>query len=83
MAAGFIEVELERVSEPSRAASAREAATIVCHGSMLRSAIEAHDPNRLGEITDRVAGTLLSRFGPGPVEGTTRAVLVTAERPRR
>jgi len=35
MAAGFIEVALERFSEPSRSASAREAATIVCHGSML------------------------------------------------
>jgi SAM-dependent methyltransferase len=83
VAAGFTEIELERVSEPSRVDSAREAATIVCHGSMLRSAIEAHDPSRLGEITDRVAEALLSRFGPGPVEGTTRAVLVTAKRPRR
>ena len=83
VAAGFTGIELERVSEPSRAASAREGATIVCHGSMLRSAIEAHDPSRLGEISDRVAEALLSRFGPGPIEGTTRAVLVTAQRPRR
>jgi SAM-dependent methyltransferase len=83
VAAGFTGIELERVSEPSRAASAREAATIVCHGSMLRSAVEAHDPSRLEDITDKVAETLLSRFGSGPIEGTTRAVLVTAERPRR
>jgi hypothetical protein len=80
-AAGFAEIELERVSEPSRAASAREASTIVCHGSMLRSAIEAHDPSRLEEITDKVAEALLSRFGPGPIAGNTRAVLVTAQRP--
>jgi hypothetical protein len=55
---------------------------IVCHGSMLRSAIEAHDPSGLEEITDKVAEALLSRFGQGPIEGTTRAMLVTAERPR-
>ena len=83
LAAGFTGIELEKVSKPSRAASAHEAATIVCHGSMLRSAIEAHDPSRLGEITDRVTEALLSRFGPGPIEGTTRVVLVSAERPRR
>ena len=55
---------------------------IVCHGSMLRSAIEAHDPSGLEEITDNVAEALLSWFGQGPIEGTTRAMLVTAERPR-
>ena len=83
VAAGFTEIELDKVSEPSRAASAREAATIVCHGSMLRSAIEAHDPSLLEQITDKVTEALLSRFGTGPVEGTTRALLATAERPRR
>jgi SAM-dependent methyltransferase len=82
VAAGFTEIDLETVSEPSCAASVREAATIVCHGSMLRRAIEAHDPRRLEDVTDKIAEALLSRFGPGPVEGTTRAVLVTAERPR-
>ena len=51
-------------------------------GSMLRSAIEAHDPSGLEEITGKVAEALLSRFGQGPIEGTTRAVLVTAARPR-
>jgi SAM-dependent methyltransferase len=80
-AAGFVEIELTRVVEPSRAASARDAATITCHGSMLRAAIEAYDPSRLEEITDRVAEKLLSEFGTGAVEGATQALLVTAVRP--
>jgi len=80
-AAGFAEIQIERVTEPSRAASASDAATIVCHGSMLRAAIEVYDPSRLGEITDRVAEKLLSEFGTGAIEGATQALLVTAERP--
>jgi len=80
-AAGFANFQVERVTEPSRAASAGDAAKIVCHGSMLRTAIDAHDPSRLDEITDRVTEVLLTRFGTGPVEGVTQAVLVSAERP--
>lgn len=79
--AGFINLRVERVTEPSRAASAGDAAKIVCHGSMLRTAIDAYDPSRLDEITEQVTQALLSRFGMGPVEGATQAVLVSAERP--
>jgi len=80
-AAGFVEIRVERGTEPSRAVSARDAATIACHGSMLRAAIEAYDPSRLEEVTDRVTEKLLSEFGTGAVEGATQALLVTAERP--
>jgi SAM-dependent methyltransferase len=82
-AAGFVEFQVERITEPSRAASAREAATIACHGSVLRAAIEAHDPSGLEEITGRLSEKLLSEFGTGAVEGETQALLVTAERPLR
>lgn len=82
-AAGFVEVDVERVTEPSRAASARDAATIACHGSMLRTAIEVYDPSSLEEVTDRVAVKLLSEFGTGAVAGATQALLVAAERPLR
>ena len=34
-----------------------------------------------GLVTAQVTEALLSRFGIGPVEGTTQAVLVSAERP--
>jgi SAM-dependent methyltransferase len=81
VAAGFANIRVERVTEPSRAASAQAAATIVCRGSMLHTAIEGYDPSRIAEITEKVSEALLSRFGAGPVEGVTQAVLVTAERP--
>jgi SAM-dependent methyltransferase len=79
--AGFINVRVERITEPSRAPSASDAAMIVCHGSMLRAAIEAYDSSRLGEITDKVTEVLRARFGSGPVEGATQGLLVGAERP--
>jgi SAM-dependent methyltransferase len=82
-AAGFAEIQVERVIALSCAASAHDAATIVCHGSRLRTAIEAYDPSRLAEITNRVTDKLLSEFGTGVVEGATQALLVSAARPPR
>jgi SAM-dependent methyltransferase len=52
-AVGFADIQVEREKEPSRAGSAGEAAIIVCQGSMLRAAIEAHDKGSLDEITGR------------------------------
>lgn len=75
-AAGFIEIRIQRVTEPSHSASARDAATIACRGSMLRAAIETYDPSRLEEVRDSVAKKLLSKFGTGAIEGTTQALLV-------
>jgi SAM-dependent methyltransferase len=79
--AGFVDIGVERVSAPSRAASAREAATVVCHGSRLRTHIDASDPTRLEEITDVVTEALRSRFGAGSVEGATQALMLIAQRP--
>jgi SAM-dependent methyltransferase len=80
-AAGFVHIEVETVSTPSHAASVREAATIVCHGSRLRTHIDASAPTRLEEITNAVTEALRPRFGDGPVEGATQALVVTAQRP--
>lgn len=79
-AAGFSAIQVERISQPARAPSPRDAAVITTQGSMIRTAIEAADPARLGEVTDAVEQALLARFGPGPVEGRSNAVIVTAER---
>ena len=49
---------------------------------LARANIGEERRSRLVEITDKVAETLLSRFGPSAIEGATRAVLVTAKRPR-
>jgi SAM-dependent methyltransferase len=78
--AGFTDIQVDTISEPSRAASAHEASTIVCHGSRLRTAIDATDPSRLEEITDIVAEALRSRFGTGTIEGATQALMVAAQR---
>ncbi len=76
--AGFGAVVVERASQPSRAPSARDAAIVAVQGSMIRAAIEAVDPTRLDEATDKVERIIRDRFGSGPVEGATKAVIVTA-----
>jgi hypothetical protein len=78
---GFRDVRVDRIARPSRAASARDAAVIAVHGSILRIAIEATDPSRFGEATDAVEQVMRIRFGDGPVEGETKALIVTATRP--
>lgn len=80
-AAGFVHVGVETVSGPSRAASSREAAMIVCHGSRRRTHIDASGPTRLEEITNAVTEALRSRFGAGPVEGATQGLMRTVQRP--
>lgn len=80
-AASFGAVQVERISQPARAASARDAAVITVQGSMIRTAIEAADPGRLNEAIDAVERVMVARFGSGPVEGATNALIVTAEKP--
>ena len=75
-------MRIDRVARPAKAASAREAAVFTVQGSLLRTAIEAADPSRLGEATDAVERVMRARFGDGPVEGETKALIVTAAKPR-
>jgi hypothetical protein len=79
--AGFHEVRIERVVQPAKAASARDAALITVHGSLLRTAIEAMDPSRLAEATDVVERGMRARFGDGPVVGENQALIVTTTKP--
>jgi SAM-dependent methyltransferase len=79
-AAGFSSVAIERVARPSRASSARDAATIMVQGSLLRAAIEAWDATRLDEATDAVEQAMRARFGEGPINGETKALMVTASK---
>lgn len=80
-AARFRDVTVDRVTRPARAPSAEDAAMITVQGSLLRTAIEAADPARLGEATKAVERALSARFGAGAVEGETRALIVTATKP--
>ena len=81
-AAGFRDLKVVRIARTARAASARDAAVITVQGSLLRTAIEAADPSRLGEATKAVEQVMLTRFGEGPVEGEMRALLVTTTKPK-
>jgi len=81
-AAGFRDVKINRIARTARAASARDAAVITVQGSLLRTAIETADPSRLDEATKAVEQAMLARFGEGPVEGETKALIVTTTKPQ-
>jgi hypothetical protein len=55
---------------------------ITVEGSLLRTAIEAADPSRLGEATDAVERIMRTRFGEGLIEGTNKALVVTTTKPQ-
>jgi ubiquinone/menaquinone biosynthesis C-methylase UbiE len=76
--AGFENVEIETVEKITRAPSSREPATGLCEGTPLRSEIEAHAPDRLGEMTDRAAQALAERLGSSAIENRMSALVVTA-----
>jgi SAM-dependent methyltransferase len=81
-AAGFRDVRINRIARTAKAASARDAAVITVQGSLLRTAIEAADPSRLGEATKAVEQVMFARFGEGPVEGETTALIITTTKPQ-
>lgn len=80
-AAGFAEVAVDALDARSRAPSARDVAVAYCQGTPLRSEIEARDPARLEEATDRAADAVAARFGSGAVDGRLRAIVVAAAAP--
>jgi Phage derived protein Gp49-like (DUF891) len=74
-AAGFRDVKVDRIARTARAASARDAAVIMVQGSLLRTAIEAADPSRLGDDQSRRASHVDSvrrRTGRREDEGANR-----------
>jgi SAM-dependent methyltransferase len=79
--AGLAEIAVEEVTKPLHAGSAREAAVSLCHGGIVRAAIEAQMPDRLDEITEAAATAIAARFGSGPIQSPLTALLFTAARP--
>jgi SAM-dependent methyltransferase len=80
-AAGFRSpVCIETVERCSRAVSCPIPALAYCQGTPLRNEIEAREPAQLPRVTDEVARAIGRHFGPGPVEGKTRAFVVSVER---
>jgi SAM-dependent methyltransferase len=80
-AADFQGVAIERITQPAEAVSAREAAVVTVHGSLIRTAIETTAPGRLDEATEAVERAMRARFGNGRIAGATSALLVVAEKP--
>lgn len=78
--AGFSAVSFERVAKPSRAAGAHDVALGLCQGTPTRNDIEARDPAALQAVTESVQAALEARFGTGPIEGKTQAIVFTAQR---
>ncbi len=76
--AGFETIEAFTVILPSVCPSPRDAAVGQCHGSPLKSEIEARDPAGLAAATDAVAAALSARFGDGPMQSTMQAIIFTA-----
>ena len=76
--AGFTDIVTEAIGAISRAPTARQVAVAYCQGTPLRGEIEARGPTRLEEAMDRAADALTRRFGPGPVEGRIRAIVIGA-----
>lgn len=79
-AAGFASISVETLDDTSRARSPRDPAIAYCQGTPLRNEIEARDPSRLEDATQRSAEALARRFGSGAIEGRIRAHVIIAMR---
>ncbi|MBG9390571.1 class I SAM-dependent methyltransferase [Caenimonas aquaedulcis] len=75
---GLPRSDIALVPHTSRAPSANDPVLGYCHGSPLRTEIEAKGPDALDRATDKATAALLERFGSGPVEGRIQAVVAIA-----
>lgn len=78
VAAGFSDSSAETVTLAAGRLGARDLARGFCQGTPLRGEIVQRDEGRLGEVTAAVERALEARFGPGPVESTIQAHILTA-----
>ena len=69
----------ETLAARSRAASAREAATAYCQGTLLRGEIAARDGASLIEATAACAAAITARFGASAIDAKIQAHIVLAE----
>jgi len=80
-AGGFANrADIDSIELRSVAKSARFPALGFCHGTPLRSEIEARDASRLGDVVDAATDTIASRFGTGTVDGRMLANVVTVRK---
>jgi SAM-dependent methyltransferase len=80
MGAGFLDVQVDTIEHVTRCGSPRDAAVAYCQGAPLRSEIVARDPAGLERATLHASVALAQRFGNGPMEGKSQAIVFTAVR---
>jgi ubiquinone/menaquinone biosynthesis C-methylase UbiE len=76
--AGFGTVTIDSVEKISSAATPLDVARAYCHGTPLRSEIEAIAGLGLAAATEAAAAELARRFGEGPIEGPIKALVIEA-----
>jgi ubiquinone/menaquinone biosynthesis C-methylase UbiE len=76
--AGFSHVVIETKAEQSRASSPRIPALAYCHGTVLRSEIEARAPGKLDVATDCAASAIADRHGDSEVTAKIQAHVIMA-----
>ncbi len=77
-AAGFSQVAIETKAEQSRASSPRIPAVAYCHGTVLRTEIEARDPGRLDAATEYATAAIADKHGSGAVAAKIQAHVIVA-----
>jgi ubiquinone/menaquinone biosynthesis C-methylase UbiE len=76
--AGFASVAIDTRAEQSRALSAREVAVAYCHGTVLRTEIEARDAGGLEAATGYAASKIASKHGRGEIAAKIQAHVIMA-----
>jgi ubiquinone/menaquinone biosynthesis C-methylase UbiE len=76
--AGFTDIAIEVIDHHSHANTPEETATAFCHGTPMRTEIEARGAPGLEAATRAAVDALTLRFGNGPIEGRMRALMISA-----
>lgn len=77
-AAGFSNVVIETKADFSRVASPRIPAIAYCQGTVLRTEIDARDPNGLQAATEYAAAAIAEKHGNGAISGKIQAHVIVA-----
>ena len=72
--------DISTVEGRSRAPSPRFPALGYCHGTPLRSELEARDPSRVSDVVDAATEAIARRFGREAVDGKMQAQVITVRK---
>jgi len=78
--AGFRNIRAEVLNKPSETESAEKFAEAFLYGSSIRETIGKHTPAAVAELQERIANSIIRKFGNHPVRSTMQAIFFTASR---